>query len=339
MKPKIKVKIFLAILCISVMVPSFLRADAVSYFYDDTGRLARVLKGTEGMVYQYDEVGNLLSIDKGTVAPLPPVIDSIIPDLFFIGETIPVAIAGHNLFTTNEVKSNSSSLTIKVLNVTDTDIKAEVTVSPDALPGTVINITVTTSYGSATIQATLSSSKLTFSPGQLVLAPGSGGDIAVSLIPSVGRNLTITLTNSSPSIVSIPRFITIPSSGTTTFAVNGIKEGVATISSGNPRTVVFVTRPFRPEPGEEVINKAGPVSVYIEEPQGMSSIASLPVSIYVESPTDNTATTSSLPVSVDIESPTSESSTIGSLPVSVLIEAQEGNADVISLPVSIIISP
>ncbi len=320
MKRKIKVKIFLSFLCIFMMVPSFGLADAVNYFYDDAGRLTRVLKGTEGLIYQYDEVGNLLSIDRGPISALPPSIQSIMPDLLFIGSSTPVTITGTNLFTTKEVQSNNSSLTIRVLNVTDTEIEAEMTVSSDALNGTVANITVTTLYGQASIQVTLSSSRLTFSPGQLAITPGGIGDIAVSIFPSVGRDLTITLKNSSPATVSVPNTVTVPSSGTTTFSVNGINEGVANISSGTPRTVVFVTEPFAPEPGEPVINKT------------------LPVSVYIEPPLQNITTLSSLPVSVDMASVAGDSA-IKSLPVSVSIEPDEGDAIVISLPISVAILP
>lgn len=322
-----------------ILIPSFSYADEAHYFYDDAGRLVRVLKGSEGLVYQYDKVGNLLSITKGTVGTGAPVLQSINPDVLFIGSTMPVTIKGQNLFTTKEITSSSSSLSIKTLNVTDTEIKAEIIVSSDALPG-IVTITVTTLYGSASIQATVTSSKLTFSPGQLALTPGSSGIITASIFPSIGKSLTITLNNSNPSVASVPQLVTIPSSGTATFTVNALKEGVTTIDSGNPKTVIFVTEAFAPLPGEEVVTKAGPISVYIATPSSANTTtSSLPVSVYIETPLSANTTTSSLPVSVYIETPTSSNTTTSSLPVSVYIEQPSGNSTVVSLPVSTKISP
>jgi len=302
-------------------MPYLVFADAVNYFYDDAGRLVRVLKGTEGLIYQYDAVGNLLSISKGTVGTGSPVFNSIIPDVLFIGSTTLTTINGQNLFTTKEVKPDpdNPSVIIKVVNVTDTEIRTEITVLPDALPGTV-SIKVTTLYGSASIPATLTLSKLTFRPGQLPLAPGSSGGITASIFPSIGRDLTITLNNSDPSVASAPQSVIIPSNGTTTFTVNALNEGVAIIDSGSPTTVVFVNI-FSVEPGESITNKAGPVSVYIQTPSSANT------------------TTSSLPVSVYIETSASENTTTSSLPLSVYIEQPLGDSTVVSLPVSTQISP
>lgn len=323
-----------------ILIPSFSYADEAHYFYDNAGRLVRVLKGSEGLVYQYDKVGNLLSITKGTVGTGAPVLQSINPDVLFIGSTTLVTIKGQNLFTTKSITCDNTSVIIRVLNVTDTEIKTEITVSPDAIPGTTVNITVTTLYGSASIQATLTSSKLTFSPGQLALAPGSSGGITASIFPSIGKSLTITLNNSNPSVASVPQFVTIPSNGTASFTVNAIKEGIAVIDSGSPTTVVFVTKAFSPLPGEEVVTKAGPISVYIATPSpANTTTSSLPVSVYIETPLSANTTTSSLPVSVYIETPTSSNTTTSSLPVSVYIEQPSGNSTVVSLPVSTKISP
>lgn len=330
--------VILSLLCIFILIPSLALADEAHYFYDDAGRLVRAATGTEGLVYQYDAVGNLLSISKSTIGNNSPILQSINPDVLFIGSATFVCIQGQNLFTTKEVKSNNPSLSIKTLNVTDTEIRLEITVSADALPDTGVNISITTFYGSASIQATLTSSELAFSPGRIILLPGSSGEITASLFPSVGKDVTITLNNSNPSVASVPQLVTIPSSGTTTFTVNALKEGVATIDSCSTITVVFVTEAFAPLPGEEVTLKAGPISVYIETPtSGNTTTSSLPVSVYIETPTSSTATTSSLPVSVYIETPASADTTIMSLPVSVHIEESLTieDATTSSLPVSV----
>jgi hypothetical protein len=105
-------KSLIFLIFISIFIPSFAIADAVSYFYDDAGRLARALRGTEGLIYQYDAVGNLLSIGKGTVGTGVPVLNSIAPDVLFIGSTTPVTINGQNLFTTKNVTSDNESVRV-----------------------------------------------------------------------------------------------------------------------------------------------------------------------------------------------------------------------------------
>lgn len=293
----------LVILLCSIALATFAMADAVNYFYDDTGRLARALKGTTGITYQYDSVGNLLSINKGTVGTGPPVLNSIIPDVVFIGSSTPAIISGQNLFTTKEVTSDNALISIQTLNVGDTEIRTEITVSPDALPGSTVHITVTTLYGSASVQATLTSSELTFNPGHLSLTPSSSGSITASIFPSIGRSLTIMLNNGNPSIVSAPQSVTIPSGGTTTFTVNALIKGVSTIDSGDPKTIVFVTDPFTLPPGEEVVCKSGPISVYIESSTTANTTTlSLPVSVYIEQP-PGYSTVVALPVSAKINPP------------------------------------
>ncbi len=283
-----------------LILASLASADEVSYFYDDTGRLLRVVKGAEGLSYQYDEVGNLLSINRATIGTSPPVLNSVSPDVLFIGSTTAVTITGQNLFTTKTVISDNSSVIIKTRNITDTEIRAEMTVSPDALAGAIVNITATTLYGSANISATLTSSILSFYPGQIAIAPGNTGSVTASISPPAGQNITITLTNSNPDIASVPAIVTIPSGGITTFNVTAVKDGVTTITSGGSgsTTVVFVEDPFTTLPGETVTNMAGPVSVYIDTPTTANATTpALPVSVYIDSPSENSCT-ASLPVSV-----------------------------------------
>lgn len=306
-------------------------ADEVAYFYDDAGRLVRAVKGSEGVTYEYDEVGNLLSISRGTTSQNPPTLQNITPDLLFIGFTTPVEISGQNLFTTKTITSSNSSLSFKNISATDTTVKTEITVSPNASPGPA-NITITTLYGSATITVTLSSSRLSFDPPRLTLKPVSTGIITVSVIPSVGRDLTIVLRSSDRSIVSSPAYLTIPSGGTASFTVNALKEGLANINSGTPNTVVLVTTESGgPAQGEQVISSDGPVSVYIDPPRGDAAVASL-VSIYIEPPSGS-AVAASQPVSVYLEVPPIPNATAVSL-VSIYIEPAAGVATAASLPIS-----
>ena len=333
---KLSVRVFI-LFCIFIMQPQLSFGDTAEYLYDDAGRLVRVVKGTEGIIYQYDEVGNLLSISRGTISSNPPILQSINPDMLFIGSTTLVTISGQNLFTTKEVISNNSTLSIRVLSITDTEIKAEITVSPDAIPGTVVNITVNTLYGTANIQTTLTSSKLTFGPGLIILNPEKSDSITASIYPHLDRAVNIQVKSSDPSVVSAPQSVTIPSGGTSTFTINALREGDVAVSSGSAKTTVFVTNEsFTPVPGETTTNNAGPVSVFIE-PAALSdtSTSTLPVSVYIETPLQADNTTLSFPVSVYIEAPASVNSTSFSLPASVYIETPTGDATAMTLPLSV----
>ena len=337
MEQVIKVLIFI-LLCTSLLFPCLVFADAVNYFYDDAGRLVRVAKGTEGLVYQYDAVGNLLSITKNTIGSNAPVLQSINPDVLFIGTTTLVSIQGQYLFTTRDVTSDSPFLSIRILNITETEIRAEITVSSDAWPDTEVNINVTTAYGSASIPATLTVSQLAFSPGRLILTPGSSDTMLASIIPSIGRAVNVILNNSDASVSSVPQSVTIPSSGTTSFTVTALNTGISYIDTGVPKAVVYVTTDtFTPLPGEPITAKAEPVSVSIEtSTSAFTTTSSLPVSVYIETPSSASTTASSMPVSVYIETASSASAAVSSKPVSIYIETPSSvNTTVFSSPVCI----
>ncbi len=255
-------------------------ASQSQYIYDDIGRLSRVVNQDGSyLFYVYDAVGNLTAINTGVASPNPPALSSINPALLFIGARVPVTITGTNLITTKNLTTNPA-MPVEILNISDTQIILDITVPSSSLPGSTVTFTATTLYGSANISATLTSSKLSFSPGQLAIAPGNIGSVTVSILPSVGRNLTITLNNSNPEIASVPRMVTVPSGGITTFDVTGVKDGVTTITSGDSTTVVFVEDPFTTLPGETVTAKAGPVSVYIDTPTTSNTTTSATAPIF-----------------------------------------------------------
>jgi len=296
---------------ISLTCPSASSGDSAQYFYDDNGRLTRVVKGTAGVIYSYDETGNLVSVTNDTTSASSPVLASINPNVFFTGSTMLVTITGEKLLTTDSVSAIGGLVAIdKIVSVTDTQIIAEMT----ALSAGTDTIKVTTQNGTpnyATVGVTLSSSKLTFSPGQLAIAPGTTGTISAGISPPLDLPLTINLSNSTPSIATAPQSLTIPVSGSATFTVNAIREGIATISSGDIKTVVFV-KSYTPTPGEVIYSPAKPVSVYIE-PQ--NSIRALPVSASVS----EMSPARSLSVSAIISEPASAVS----LPISAYIEPDE----------------
>ncbi len=274
--------------------------DSADYFYDDLGRLVRVVKGTSGVIYKYDELGNLISTTSATTTGGAPTLSAINPNVLFVGSKMLVTITGQNLLTTDSVTANGGLVAIKNVSVADTQITAEMT----ALSAGSDTIKVTTRSGStATIGVTLSSSKLTISPGQLALAPGTSGTFTATISPALGAPLTINLNSNAPSVVTPPQTVVIPAGGTASFTVNALQTGVATIDAGDPRAVVFVTAPFS---GDVSGLKSGNVSVLIDAPSGTSPSTARPVSVYVDAPS-GTSPSSAQPISVYVDAPSGAS--------------------------------
>ncbi len=309
--------------------PSFVFADEAHYIYDDAGRLVRVVKGIEVFTYNYDEVGNLISIKRDTASINPPILQSIDPDVFPVGSKILTVLSGQNLGTTKDVKSDSSFLSIAVVSVTDTEIKAEMKVSSAAQAGPV-TFTVVTLYGSASIQAAISSSPLILSPDRLSLIGGNNGTITASLSPPVGKDVAIALKNSNPLIVFAPKSLVIPSSGTATFQVNPLIAGTSAVTSGDARVDVFVI-------GGDITATSLPVSVYLDALSGgNASITASSVSVYLDSQSGGASIIQSLPVSVYLDMTVNGNAITAALPVSVYLDSQSGGASIIqSLPVSV----
>lgn len=234
----LKVSISLLLLTF-VLFPSFAVADEVKYFYDDAGRLIKVIKGTEGFIYSYDEVGNLLSISSSTISADLPVLHDISPDILFSGSTASVTIIGQNLFTTKEVSSDNPSLSIKILHITDTEISTEIEGSTGALLGEA-NIIVSTLYGSASIPIDIL--RLTLSPYTAYILAGETEEITISLTPA--RSMALNILNNNPDIITAPQSIQIPVSGSASFTVQALAVGTGILEIEKFLSTIFVTPSF-----------------------------------------------------------------------------------------------
>jgi len=279
-----------------------------NYFYDDLGQLARVVNGTAGVVYTYDDLGNLVSTTSATTTSGSPVLNNINPNTFFVGSKMLVTITGQNLLTTQSVTSTNGLVSIDNIKATDTRITAEMT----ALSPGNDTLTVTTLYGTpnaAATSVTLTSSKLTISPGQLALAPGTSGTLTATISPVLGAPLTINLGNNAPSVATVPQTVTIPASGSAGFTVNAITSGVAMIDAGDPRAIVFVANPYVWDAGESVLGRSSNVSVMIDSPLGTSPASSSSVSVIFDTPAGTSPATSN-PVSVIFDTPAGTSQAI-----------------------------
>jgi hypothetical protein len=296
------------------LAPAAALGDSATYYYDDLGRLSRVVKGTAGSIYSYDELGNLTSVSSATTVGAPPVISAINPDVLFVGKKLYVKIEGQNLLTTESVTSDNPDLAIDHLFVTDTEITATMIAASSGSA----TVTVTTAYGSSGLGVTLSSSRLTLSPGQLPLVPGSIGILTASIDPPLPGPLTINLLSSKPSVAAVPATLAIPASGSADFTVNALQNGVGMVSAGDAMSVVFVEAPFSGDVSGLV---SGRVSVYIDDPVDAETTGNAsPVSVVVDSSAGQPSTGISSPVSVYLGDSPSDPSTLPSLPVSVQIQ-------------------
>ena len=297
----------LALLFVLLISPAF--ADEVNYFYDDSGRLVTVTNTANNTraLYQYDEVGNLIAIFNETSIPqaLPPVLQGIEPDIFLIGGTYNVIITGQNLLTTNSVTSDNPDITIKFIAAIDSKIIVVLSIANIASPGQA-NITVTTSYGSASMTINLYKANIT--PAAISLFPANSASLSVSLTPSAPKDVTVTITNKNPDIVNTPYSVTIPAGGSGSFTVDALKDGTGIVGIGNAEATVFVV-------GND------------------SLIASAPVSVLFGSVPDSTVLHSS-PVTVTFSGAVADGTVLSSMPVSILWDIASGGT-VVSLPVGV----
>lgn len=274
LSPRLLICILFVFLAVLLLPAPAVHADEVLYLYDDAGRLTRVLKGNEAMTYLYDEVGNLLSITRGTVSPVPPVLQSLAPDVFFRGVDIQAVLTGQHLLTTRDVTSGNPALRVRTLSVADTQIKLSVTVDQNASPGSV-PLTVTTLYGSATVEATITLSVVTLSPDRLSLTAGNSAVITAVISPPIGKDVPLQIINSNPSVASAPQTTVLPSGGNAALTISPLTEGTTTIAVGDAQANIFVLG--------SVMATSLPVTVFQPaEPTGSGTQLSPPVSIVIQ---------------------------------------------------------
>jgi YD repeat-containing protein len=315
--------------------PSLSSAGSVNYIYDDTGRLIKVISETgDTAIYNYDEVGNLFSITRATAKQIPPVLQSISPDIIFIRNINSVAISitltGENLITTENIWADNSGVIVNYFFASDTSITVNATVLSDASLGAT-KINVSTLYGTASIS--LNIAKLSFDPAEVAIIPGTATDITAR-IEGLSKDYTVTLNNQNPDIISAPASISIPAGSSAAFTVNALKEGTGVITtSQNAGITVYVSQPFT----GEATAAAKPVSVYVKQSSAVDGITvSSPVSVYIKPSSLVEGTTVALPISVYVEQPSSVDGITVTSPVSVYIKPSslvEGTT--VSSPVSV----
>ncbi len=238
---KVSVVIAALILFISLL-SSFSTADSVSYFYDDAGKLIKTVTETGVTVlYSYDSSGNLISITNQTVNPNLPLLTGVTPNAFFTGTTTSVTITGTHLLTLQSVTSDTAGITVSGFQSTDTQITATLQVSSSAALGQA-NITVTTLYGSASMAVNVFQASL--NPAPLYMQIGETKGLSVSVTPLPQAALNVIVNNPSPDVIGTSQSITIPSGGSGTLTVNGIKAGAVVLEVSGAKSAVFVSSPL-----------------------------------------------------------------------------------------------
>ena len=250
-----------------VVTASPAASTEVRYFYDALGQLSRVVGPSAGNVYRYDEVGNLLTVTSLTTTAAPPVLDSVTPNVLFVGKPQLVKISGQNLLTAESVASENPDVLIGYVSVRDTELVAEMLpVSPGSA-----TFTVTTAYGTDTIDVDVATSSLAIKPGQTALLPNGSALLHLTVSPPLTVPVTFNIDNSRPSVASLPATVTIPVSGSTDLSVNGLSAGLSMITIGPEMAAVFVELP------EQVtVDKlpSRPVSVYVQSSPDLATSAS-----------------------------------------------------------------
>jgi YD repeat-containing protein len=234
------IKVLTCLLCI-FLFGSICEGALVEYTYDDAGRLVKVISGNNRALYRYDEVGNLLSIksETTTLEALPPVLESIEPDILFIGDSYQVTITGQNLLSTTDITSDSPYVTITNFIAIDTTIYATLSIDAGASPGQA-DVTVTTAYGSATIPITMY--QVEVEPNPITLYDLSSANLAISLTPAAPKDVRISINNLNADIVSTNTSpsVVIPAGGQAGVMIQALKAGLATISVGNAEAKIYV---------------------------------------------------------------------------------------------------
>ncbi|MEW6584400.1 MAG: RHS repeat domain-containing protein, partial [Nitrospirota bacterium] len=271
---------------------SYASADEVNYEYDDAGRLIKAINPAtnERVLYQYDEVGNLLSITREDHAPqpLPPVIQTIEPDIYLIGQDrgYQVSITGQNLYTIQSISCDNPSVSVQLISSIDTKILVVLSVGENATPGTA-NITATTAYGSTSIPIGLFQAEI--SPESAFLFVGGTQSFSVSLNPAASGDYRAIIENENPDIVGTQASVVIPYGEAANFEIKALKEGIGTIEIGNAAATVEVVGGYITAmpvsvsigwvPGETLISADG---VCVAWPPSFNPLISRPVCVEVE---------------------------------------------------------
>lgn len=126
-------------------------AQSIVYFYDDLGRLKRVIdQNGDVATYNYDAVGNILSIERGPGScPVgPPSVGAVTSRTCFAGAGCQVSIDGQSLLGAG-IRSDDPRIAVTDCRTDCQRITCVVTATPDT-PSGPVDVAITTPLGAAT---------------------------------------------------------------------------------------------------------------------------------------------------------------------------------------------
>ncbi len=171
--------LFFALTC-SLAWPFSASADQARYFYDELGRLGRVVDGQGNVAtYDYDQVGNLLSITRGVSTT--PVITSLSPNALESGNSALMTITGSGLLFGTVTTSHPDMRISPLAGNTETQLKSTFTLPNPTL------------FGATTVT---------------VSGPGGSVETSFTVVQPVP-----TITEFSPSIGSVGSTVVVTGTG------------------------------------------------------------------------------------------------------------------------------
>ncbi len=231
----------------------FLWALAASLCYADSRRVIE---------YEYDASGNLVRIES-EVGDQPPQVTGLTPSEIRIGPTVAVLAQGTGVLNAM-VRADDPGLSITNVGGTSTAVTFDLTAGA-GVPIGAHTLTFTTALGSdaATITVRPPLPVIQVAPAPVVL-PSNGTpvpvDVRLSSVDVVDH--TIALATSDPSIATVqPASITIPAGqlrSPDSVLMSGSTIGTTRLALGSGTLAgfsvsVFVTAPFVPAPGGQVL--------------------------------------------------------------------------------------
>ncbi len=209
--------------------------------------------------FVYDASGNIIGIQRD-VSVVPPVVNSIVPNIVRIGQTFSLTALGSGLRSA-DITPQDDTFIISNINATSENVVFNVFAGA-ATPIGSYTLTFTTPLGSTTADIIIQprAPGLIIGPSPLAIAPGSsqtldirlsgGVDIADNVFTFSAANAA--LLSISPETVTIPQGDTVPDQ---TVTVTALAAGTTSLSisvSNLPSVIipVFITGQFVPTQGD-----------------------------------------------------------------------------------------
>lgn len=244
---------------LAVSVSLYAQSGSIQYFYDDLGRLTKVIDQNGNVAtYTYDAGGNILSIQRSTVTVGSVAILGFTPQSGPIGQN--VTIQGQGFYSnpsSNTVQFNGTTAAVSAATPTS----LTVTVPSGAQSGP-IRVTVASQSASSDSNFTVTAgavSSISISPNaSYLLVAGQPQQFTATATFSNGTQQDVTQSAawSSTNAAAVPVSNTTGSRGLSTIAAGGVATIAASLNSINGSAVVTALSSLSISPANESIPKA-----------------------------------------------------------------------------------